>query len=536
MITQIFNAVLRTALTSSMLIAAAVAIRFAVSRRAPKSVACLIWAVVALRLALPFEIQTGLSVVPRPAVEAEKQFSGFVSGAGTFEAPAGAAAAAETAIPAYKAAELACAVWIAGAAALLIYAAVNVFLIRRKLAESVPSGGNVRKCDRISSPFVWGLFKPKIYMPFGLDPNTESCVLLHEKAHIKRLDNITKPLWFAVCAVYWFDPLVWISYMLFCHDIEYACDESVCRGKSDEFRRNYGKALFGYSGARFNITFNPAAFGELAVKSRIKRALGFKRAGKPAAFAAAALIVAAAICLATDPVGSAVTAVVPDKEEPVGAVQGPAEADGHLTPEDVTDYNQRLYADSGKKYIVIRLREAKDFIENGTNGKKIGSPLKIWLLNGGGERIGYVYSNTSGYARFEVGNDFFGVCFDGDENYEKSVLYNYINAETLKWNSDCVFDLVIADKSFPRTVVRVTDPNGAPVSGADVRISVRGDRYLYAPVYRTGSDGVAVLPPAVTALKYNFDRPEITVKLYGYTLTRAEVDFYREEYEIQLEW
>lgn len=185
---------------------------------------------------------------------------------------------------------------------MLAYMLISRLMIGRMVRESAESEGNIRICDRISSPFLLGVFSPKIYLPTGLDPQDAVYVRAHETAHLRRRDNIVKPLAFLLLAVYWFDPLVWAAYFLLYRDIESACDEKAAAPLTMDERKEYCSALIAASTAHERMRACPLAFGANAVKARVKAVLNYK---KPAlwitATAAAACIVTAA-CLLTDPV------------------------------------------------------------------------------------------------------------------------------------------------------------------------------------------------------------------------------------------
>ncbi len=138
-------------------------------------------------------------------------------------------------------------VWICGAAALVLYAAVQYILLRRRVAVFSVDENGIRRCEQIDTPFVLGFFRPRVYLPFGLDAEAERYIVAHEWAHIRRFDHVTKAIAFAALVLHWFNPLVWLAFVLFCRDIEYACDEKVVRNLSGEERKAYASALLSAS-------------------------------------------------------------------------------------------------------------------------------------------------------------------------------------------------------------------------------------------------------------------------------------------------
>lgn len=134
-------------------------------------------------------------------------------------------------------------IWLCGALALVLYAGIHYVMLYRRVAVFAPAGEGVRRCERIDMPFVLGVFRPRVYLPYGLDAESEKYIIAHERAHIRRFDHVTKIVAFAALALHWFNPAVWLAFVLFCRDIEYACDEKVVRTLSPEERKKYASAL-----------------------------------------------------------------------------------------------------------------------------------------------------------------------------------------------------------------------------------------------------------------------------------------------------
>lgn len=168
-------------------------------------------------------------------------------------------------------------IWLCGVAVLLVYAAVSYVHIRRKVRESVRIEGNIYICDRIQTPFIFGVLNPRIYLPSSLKEVQIKNVVAHEKAHIRRLDYLWKPLGYVLFTVYWFNPFCWLAYILFCRDIEMACDERVIKDWSAEQKKEYSLVLLSFHVSGKMITVCPLAFGEVGVKQRVKGILNFKK-------------------------------------------------------------------------------------------------------------------------------------------------------------------------------------------------------------------------------------------------------------------
>lgn len=308
---DVFIKTLNMGIAASWLILAVVVLRV-ILKRAPKRFRLLLWAVVGLRLVLPVSIESALSLVPSTQTLPED-----VMYAAAPELNTGIAALNDAINPALTAAfapepaasanplqvllPIASVIWLAGAAAMLLWALVSWLRLRRRVAEAVRLEGNVFESERVASPFVLGLIRPRIYLPFGLDEGAREQVLTHERAHIARGDHVIKPIGWLILAVYWYNPLVWLAYALFCRDIELACDERVIRRLPVSGRADYSQALLDLSRPHHGVGACPLAFGESAVKCRVKSVLTYKRPAFWLIMLAALLCIGAAVCFLTDP-------------------------------------------------------------------------------------------------------------------------------------------------------------------------------------------------------------------------------------------
>ncbi len=192
-------------------------------------------------------------------------------------------------------------IWLTGNAVMLIYSAVSYLYLRHKVSASVKDRDNIYYCDSIKSPFILGIIKPKIYLPSDIQNDSYDYVIAHEKAHIKRLDHIWKPLAFLILSLYWYNPVLWLSYILFCRDIETACDQKVIKTMETEEIKGYSTALLNFSVNKKAITACPLAFGEIGVKNRIKSILNYKKPAFWIIVISAVLAVAIAVCFLTVP-------------------------------------------------------------------------------------------------------------------------------------------------------------------------------------------------------------------------------------------
>ena len=307
---EIFQKALNMSIAAGWLILAVIALRLLL-RRAPKRFRLLLWAVVGLRLALPWSIESALSLIPSAQTLPEGIMlerapvldTGISSLNGAINPGFTAAFTPElgaSANPLQVLLPIAAALWMLGAAAMLLWALVSWLRLRKRVREAVRLEENVYECE-IASPFVLGLFRPRIYLPFSLENGERELVLAHERAHITAGDHIIKPLGWLLLAAHWYNPLVWLAYALFCRDIELACDERVVRGLSLSDRADYSQALLDLSRPRGGVRACPLAFGESSVKGRVKSVLCYKKPAFWLVLLAVVVCVGAAVCFLTDP-------------------------------------------------------------------------------------------------------------------------------------------------------------------------------------------------------------------------------------------
>lgn len=307
---EIFQKALNMSIAAGWLILAVIALRLLL-RRAPKRFRLLLWAVVGLRLALPWSIESALSLIPSAQTLPEGIMlerapvldTGISALNGAINPGFTAAFTPElgaSANPLQVLLPIAAAFWMLGAAAMLLWALVSWLRLRKRVREAVRLEENVYEGE-IASPFVLGLFRPRIYLPFSLKNGERELVLAHERAHITAGDHIIKPLGWLLLAAHWYNPLVWLAYALFCRDIELACDERVVRGLSLSDRADYSQALLDLSRPRGGVRACPLAFGESSVKGRVKSVLSYKKPAFWLVLLAVVVCVGAAVCFLTDP-------------------------------------------------------------------------------------------------------------------------------------------------------------------------------------------------------------------------------------------
>ena len=308
---DVFLKLVNLSISASWLILAVLVLRV-VLKKAPKWVMPLLWGVVALRLVCLFSIESALSLIPsaetipseivtetREPVLYEQATLDIVTNPtlpSAAEVPVGVSRQqAQVDFNIYSV------LWLAGMAALLVHALVSAGKLKRKLATAILLRDNIYESEFVDSPFVFGVVKPNIYLPMHMDEGTAAHVIAHERAHLARRDHWWKVLGYLVLALHWFNPLVWVAYILFCRDIELACDEKVVKGLDGAARADYSQALLSCAALGRAVAACPLAFGEGNIKTRVKSALHYK---KPAFWVAAAAVLAVvimAVCFLTNP-------------------------------------------------------------------------------------------------------------------------------------------------------------------------------------------------------------------------------------------
>ena len=308
----VFLKLLNLSISASWLVLAVLVLRL-ISKRSPKWMNVLLWGIVALRLMLPFSIESALSLIPSaetvsPAVVQFDPAPTITSGVNIIDNAVNPslsehfAATPEASVnPLYVWTEIAGWVWLIGLGVMLLYALVSYLRLRRRVSVSLCVRENIYLCDAISSPFILGVVKPHIYLPSGLDEVQRQNVLAHEQAHLARRDHWWKPLGFALLAVYWFNPVLWLAYALLCRDIELACDERVIRTMDESAVKTYSTVLLACSMPRKAVITCPLAFGEVGVKERVKNALHYKKPAFWVVAASVAVCVVVAVCFLTNP-------------------------------------------------------------------------------------------------------------------------------------------------------------------------------------------------------------------------------------------
>ena len=385
----VFLKLLNLSISASWLVLAVLVLRL-VSKRSPKWMNVLLWGIVALRLVLPFSVESALSLIPSaetvsPAAVQFDPAPTITSGVSVIDNAVNpslsehfSAVPTASVNPLYVWTEIAGWVWLIGLGAMLLYALVSYLRLRRRVSVSLPIQDHIYLCDAISSPFILGVVKPHIYLPSGLDEVQRQNVLSHERAHLARRDHWWKPLGFALLAVYWFNPVLWLAYALLCRDIELACDERVIRTMDESAVKTYSTVLLACSMPRKAAITCPLAFGEVGVKERVKNALHYKKPAFWVVAASVAVCVVVAVCFLTNP---------PTDTDAAGLIGFHRE---RVTYADVTDENgaqpSNVQLTAEETDAVYALLDTLQYKRLGTASAMQDCYARLYFISAAGER------------------------------------------------------------------------------------------------------------------------------------------------------
>ena len=308
---ELFLKIINMSISASWLVLAVLILRF-VLKKAPKWINVLLWGIVAIRLICPFSFESTLSLIPSAetiplniGMDTTPTINSGISAINNAVNPiisqsntpmAGASVnLLQITIGIYEY------IWIFGMIALALYTAISYWRLRRKVDTAVRYKDNIFQSENVSFPFVLGIIKPRIYLPFKMNGQYLEYVVAHEQAHICRKDHWWKPLGFLLLMIHWFNPLMWLAYVLLCRDIELACDEKVIKELGNEQRGDYTQALVACSINRRMIAACPLAFGEVSVKERVKSVMNYKKPAFWVIIISVIVCVGVAVCFLTNP-------------------------------------------------------------------------------------------------------------------------------------------------------------------------------------------------------------------------------------------
>lgn len=398
---KVFLEILNMSFTAGFVILAVILARLLL-KRAPKVFSYALWAVVLFRLVCPFSIESVLSLLPAnpQPIPPDIGFAqtpqidtglSFIDRAVNPVLPPPTPYVSVNPMQVWTA--VGTAVWLIGIAALLLYSVISLLRLKRRLRGAVPEEGNIYRMEGLETPFVLGVFRPRIYLPAGLTEREREYILLHERTHIRRFDHVVKLVGFLVLCVHWFNPLVWAAFFLCGKDMEMSCDESVIRRLGNDVKKEYSSTLLAMATGRRRVGITPLAFGEGDTRGRIKNVLNYKR---PAFWVIAVVIVAvAAVC--------------------IGFAVNPRQKTYALSPEEI---GQKLAAAWQEKWTTIEghdtmlLGEGKLFVADVTGD----SLPELFVAYDNYNRSGVVAYDISGREPRELGS------FDATEFYHNPLV------------------------------------------------------------------------------------------------------------------
>ncbi|SNS52228.1 Signal transducer regulating beta-lactamase production, contains metallopeptidase domain [Anaerovirgula multivorans] len=395
MMGAIFLKLLNMNIATSWLILTVIVLRLFM-KRAPKWIPCILWAIVAVRLVFPFSFESIFSLIPSAetipvqgiyssnSIAANEPYNfQLQSGIQMIDRAINPIDLETTGSAMRLNIEIFAWIWFVGAVLLLLYAIISYLRMRRKVWEAVLLRDSIWLCDAVKSPFILGIIRPQIYLPSGIPEGQVNYVLAHEQAHLKHKDHWWKPLGFLLLTVYWFNPLVGAAYILFCRDIELACDEAVIKNMKIDEKKAYSYALVSCSMQRKMVMVCPLAFGEVGVKERIKTVLNYKKPAFWTVVVAVVACVVVAVCFLTNP---------KEQDKPIE------------TPLEGTDY-------SGYDELIA---QARDVLENFDGNYPEEEPFSsVFYQNWDYETLGYLIKDIDGNGIDEL---IFGANTDGWDN------------------------------------------------------------------------------------------------------------------------
>lgn len=307
----LFLKIVNMSISASWILLAVLLLRLLL-KKAPKWITVLLWGIVAIRLICPFTIESVMSLIPsaetispQVLIENPEINTGFhilnntinpiIQDSTVMVSPEKSINTLQLFVLIFSK------IWVVGIAGMLLYTIISYIRVKRKIGTAILLRGNIFQSENVISPFVLGIIKTKIYLPFNMNEQDMEHVIAHERAHINRKDHWWKPLGFLILTLHWFNPLMWLGYVLLCRDIELACDEKVVKELNTEERADYSQALLTCSVNRRTIAACPLAFGEVGVKGRVKSVLHYKKPAFWIILVSVLVCLIAAVCFLTDP-------------------------------------------------------------------------------------------------------------------------------------------------------------------------------------------------------------------------------------------
>lgn len=402
----LFLKLLNMSISAGWMILAVIVLR-GILYKAPKSMRRFLWLLVGIRLICPFSIESAVSLIPSTeSVKAERIYFSDTPAIDTessiMEGAAGSMVSdvinpsPEASVnPLQVVIFMTSVVWITGMLIMLLYTVISWLHLRRRVCTAIHLKDNIRQSELVDSPFILGLFHPVIYVPSYLGDKQLSYVTAHENSHIKHYDHWIKPAGFLLLAIYWFNPLIWLAYMLLCRDIEFACDERVIKEMNSAEKKAYSTTLLFCSTARKSIAACPLAFGETGVKRRIKSVLSYKKPTFWIMLAAIVSCIIVGVCFLTNPKESENNLDVPESAAEDLNVGDPGTGDLNAADPDTEDLNTD---DPGTKDLNAADAEAEDL-------KEAAQFVEAWAKAFSGRDGNYIAEHISDDVQAELSRE-----------------------------------------------------------------------------------------------------------------------------------
>lgn len=501
----VFLKLLNMSIAAGWLILAVAAARLLL-KRVPKWIACVLWGIVGIRLICPFSPESIFSLIPsaetispeavqygeNPVINSgitmiNSSLNSVISG--SFVPAPG-----DSVNPLHVWTAAAGFLWVLGLTTMLAYALISYLRLRHRLREGVLLRENIWVCDAVSSPFILGIIRPRIYLSSSMEAEAADYVIAHEMAHLKRRDYWWKPLGYVLLAVYWFNPLCWLAYILFCRDIEFACDEKAIKDMDMRERKAYSGALLSCNVQKRLVTACPLAFGEVGVKDRVKSVLNYRKPGFWVIIPGIGVAAVVAVCFLTNPITS-------------GKL-----ADDHAEPEDsfVEQYGKEQQGNSfdGNHLEIQNTEDGQD-----TNMQDTGSQSGNGLDNDmkevssqSGNGLGNDMKETGSQAGSNQGSDM----QEGSQDNKSMTAEDAICKAILEHNASAhpeEYDLACCSFAALETLY------GTPVPGSTTYTRAYYGWALYQE-YKITEDGIKMVAGSHVPIKLSLDSNE-----EGYTLT-----------------
>ncbi len=371
---ELFLEIVSMSVSACWLVPAVLVVRL-ILKKAPRWINVLLWGIVAIRLICPFSLESTFSLIPDAEILPQQVISGYSSDVQTGIAYSDNQMSdypvndnyEEVIVSANNGSDIVTVltiVWGIGVLFMAVYTITSYWLLHRKIDTAVLLRDNICQSENVDSPFVLGIIKPRIYLPFNLDKYNLKYIVAHEQAHICRKDHWWKPLGFLLLTIHWFNPLIWLAYGLLCKDIELACDEKVIKELDNEQRADYTQALVAFSVSHRMIAACPLAFGEVGVKERVKAVMNYR---KPAFWMIALAILlcgVVALCFLTNPEnnndispdGIGIEASVNPEEMGIEATANLSEMNGGIP--DEANVLSDIDRDGRPEYVIVKGKES----------------------------------------------------------------------------------------------------------------------------------------------------------------------------------